>query len=312
MKKLTLFIDNKPVVFFSANITFSIEQLAHQFTCSIKPMAIEKPLSVEFKLDGKRIFIGTIDTVGTSTSSTQYSTSISGRSLSANMIDSSITMDAEYDQPLDVLLRAVAKEFGLSVKSDVAPSSIKIVPEFQINAESPVDNLAQLIKEQGFILIERGGVLVIEQPAHATTHGVALEVGKNIEELVINKHFAELFYHIEVQGQWDDAKAIVTYAPANTQRRKVIVSDQLQTAESCQSRAEYERNLAIAKGLTASTSLSDVFLALTGDAINRTLRVIDTHQDFNEVMLVKSLTLSVNANKADTKIELFRPFKEKA
>ncbi|TDM54095.1 phage tail protein [Aliivibrio fischeri] len=312
MKKLTLLIDNKPTVFFSANITFSIEQLAHQFTCSIKPMAIEKPLSVEFKLDGKRIFIGTIDTVGTSTSSTQYSTSISGRSLSANMIDSSITMDAEYDQPLDVLLCAVAKEFGLSVKSDVAPSLIKIVPEFQINAESPVDNLVQLIKEQGFILIERGGVLVIEQPAHAAIHGVALEVGKNIEELVINKHFAELFYHIEVQGQWDDAKAIVTYAPANTQRRKVIVSDQLQTAESCQSRAEYERNLAIAKGLTASTSLSDVFLALTGNAINRTLRVIDTHQDFNEVMLVKSLTLSVNGSKADTKIELFRPFKEKA
>ncbi|MBD1567940.1 phage tail protein [Aliivibrio sp. S10_S31] len=311
MKKLTLFIDNKPVVFFSADITFSIEQLAHQFNCSIKPMTIEEPLPVEFKLDGKRIFIGSIDTVGTSTTSTQYSMAISGRSLSANMIDSSITMDAEYDQPLDVLLRAVAKEFGLSVKSDVAASSIKVVPEFQINAESPVDNLAQLIKEQGFILVERDGVLVIENPAHAAMNGVVLEIGKNIEELTIDKNFAELFYHIEVQGQLDDAHAVVTYAPANTQRRKVIISDQLQTAESCQTRAEYERNLAIAKGLSVSTSLSDVFLELTGNAINRTLRVIDETQGFNEMMLVKSLSLSVSESKADTKIDLFRPFKEK-
>ncbi|MUK76184.1 phage tail protein [Aliivibrio fischeri] len=311
MKKLTLLIDGKPTVFFNAELTFSIEQLAHQFNCSIKPMTIEEPLPVEFKLNGKRIFIGSIDTVGTSTASTQYSMAISGRSLSANMIDSSITMDAEYDQPLDVLLRAVAKEFGLSAKSDVAASSIKVVPEFQINAESPVDNLAQLVKEQGFILVERDGVLVIENPAHAAMNGVVLEIGKNIEELTIDKNFAELFYHIEVQGQWDDAKAIVTYAPANTQRRKVIVSDQLQTSESCQTRAEYERNLAIAKGLSISTSLSDVFLELTGNAINRTLRVIDEKQEFNEVMLVKSLTLSVSESKADTKIDLFRPFKEK-
>ncbi len=311
MKKLTLFIDNKPVGFFSADITFSIEQLAHQFSCRIKPMPIESPLSVEFKLDGKRIFIGNIDTVGASTSSAEYSMAISGRSLSANMIDSRITMDAQYDQTLDTLLRTIAKEFGLGVDSHAVPMVLKPIPEFQINAESPIDNFAQLIKEQGFILVERNGVLTIETPAQGAVSGVVLEVGKNIESLNINRNFAELFYHIEVQGQWDGAQAVVTYAPANTQRRKVIVSDQLQDAASCLSRAEYERDLAIAKGLSVSTSIADVFLELTGAAINRTLRVIDTHQNFNEVMLVKSLVLSVNESETKTNIELFRPFKEK-
>lgn len=311
MKKLTLLIDNKPTVFFNADITFSIDQLAHEFNCRIPPMSIEHPLPIEFKLDGQRIFIGAIDTVSTVTSSSAHSMTISGRSKSANMIDSSITMDAQYNQTLDTLLRVIAKEFGLGVNSLAVPLVLKPIPEFQINAESPIDNFAQLIKEQGFILIERNGVLTIETPAQGAVPGVTLEVGKNIGSLNINRNFAEMFYHIEVQGQWDDAHAVVTYAPANTQRRKVIVADQLQSAESCQSRAEYERDLAIAKGLSVSTSIADVFVELTGSAINRTLRVIDTHQAFNEVMLVKSLTLSVSETTVETKIDLFRPFQEK-
>lgn len=310
MSQLTLLIDSKPVVFFNASLTFSIEQLAHTFNCSIEPMQIDKPLPVMFKLGSTSILTGRIDRVGTSTASSEYSMAISGRSKSANMIDSKITMDAEYGQPLDELLRSIAKDFGLSVNCLVDSSKLKPISEFQINAESPVDNFAQLIKEQGFILIERNGVLTIENPAHAVIDGVTLEVGKNIESLAIDRNFAEQFYHIEVQGQWDDAHAVITYAPANTQRRTVIISDQLQSAESCKSRAEYERDLAIAKGLTASTSLPALFIELTGRAINRTLRVVDKKQNFNEMLLVKSLSLSVSESSAETKIELFRPFKE--
>lgn len=312
MSKLTLLVDNKPTVFFSANLTFSIEQLAHQFSCSIEPMVIEKPLPIEFKLDGISIFTGNIDTASSSTSSSDYSMNINGRSKCANMIDSRITMDAEYGQSLDVLLRSIAKEFGLSVNSLVDPSKLKPITDFQINGESPIDNFAQLIKEQGFILIERNGVLTIENPAHGTINDVALEVGKNIENLMIDRNFADQFYHIEVQGQWDDAHAVVTYAPANTQRKTVFISDQLQSAEACQSRAEYERDLAIAKGLTASTSIADVFIELTGRAINRTLRVIDKKQNFSEMLLVKSLSLSVNESSSETKIDFFRPFKEES
>ncbi|TDM54662.1 hypothetical protein [Aliivibrio fischeri] len=310
--KLTLLIDNKPTVFFSANLRYSIEQLAHEFNCRIPVMVIERPLSIEFKLDGQRIFTGMIDRATNTTTSSEHSMAISGRSKSANMIDSRITMDAQYGQTIDRLLHAIAKEFGLGVHCSIDKSALVPISEFQINGESPVDNFAQLIKEQGFILVERDGVLTIENPAQATLDGVALEVGKNIEELVIDKNFTEQFYHIEVQGQWDDANAVVTYAPANTQRRTVFISDQLQTAEACQSRAEYERDLAIAKGLSASTSIGDVFVELTGQAINRTIRVIDKTQDFSEMLLVKTLDLSVTETSAETKVEFFRPFKEKA
>ena len=310
MKKLTLFIDNKPTLFFNADLKYSIEQLAHEFSCSIPAMVIDKPLPVEFKLGGERIFIGAIDKATSTTTGSEHSMSISGRSKSANMIDSRITMDAEYGQRLDDLLRTIAKDFGLGVNSLVDSDKLKPISEFQINGESPVDNFAQLIKEQGFVLVERNGVLTIESPAHGVVRGVALEVGKNIEELVIDRNFAEQFYHIEVQGQWDDANAVVTYAPANTQRKIVILSDQLQSAEACQSRAEYERDLAIAKGLSASTSIADLFIELTGRAINRSIRVTDKKQNFSEMLLIKALSLSVSESSAATKIELFRPFKE--
>ena len=119
MSKLTLFIDGKKTVFVSASIQFAIEQLAHTFSCDIEPMQITKPLSVEFLLDDKRVFIGTIDTVSTNTASSEYAMSLSGRSLSANMIDSKITMDALYDQTLEALLINVSADFGLSVQSFV-------------------------------------------------------------------------------------------------------------------------------------------------------------------------------------------------
>lgn len=310
MNPLSLYINGQRVLFLSAEIGFDIEQLAHTFTCRIVPMAITNPLPVEFKLDDKRIFIGTIDTVGTNTASGEFSMSLSGRSLSANMIDSKITMDAVYDETLETLLINTGRDFGLTVNSLVDPSMLSLIEEFQINAESPVDNLAQLAKEQGVILIERNGVLTLENPAHGALQGVRLEVGKNIEALTIARNFTKQFYHIEVQGQWDDAHAVVTYAPANTQRKRVIVSDQLQSAESCLARAKYERDLAIAQGLTVSTSIPALFYELTGSAINRTVPVVDVNQGFNEAMLIKSLTLSINGTTAGTTIELFLPFEE--
>lgn len=309
MSILTLLIDKKPVVFLSAELTYDIEQLAHTFRCTIEPIVVTRPLPVEFKLDGKRIFSGAIDNAATSTQTSSYSMDISGRSKSANMIDSRITMDAQYGQSLEVLLRSIAKDFGLTVNSLV---TTKLVEEFQINAESPVDNLSQLIKEQGFILVERDGVLTIENPAHAAVNGASLEVGINISALNLERNFTNQFYHIEVQGQWDDAHAAITYAPANTMRKTVFVCDQLQSAEACQSRAQYERSLAIAKGLNASVSIDDVMDVFTGSAINRTIRVIDQYQSFNETLLIKSVSISVDDSSAKTSLTLFRPFAEKS
>ncbi|MDD9187645.1 phage tail protein, partial [Aliivibrio sp. S4MY3] len=87
-------------------------------------MTITKPLPIEFKLDDKRIFIGVIDTVSTNTASSEFFMSLSGRSLSANMIDSKITMDAVYDETLEDLLIRVAQDFGLTVTSLVDPSML--------------------------------------------------------------------------------------------------------------------------------------------------------------------------------------------
>lgn len=308
MKKVTLLINGNLVPFYSASLNYSVEQLAHTFSADIPPMSITSPLPVEFRLDDKPILIGQIDDTDSSTESSAHKLTITGRSRSANMIDSRITMDALYNQNVAKLLANIAKPFGLSVQSWIG--AMPLVDEFQITAESPVDNIAQIIREQGYMLIERNGVLTIEHTAHATIQGIGLQVGKNIENLGIKRTFNKQFYHTEVQGAWDDSYAVITNPNVNKQRVMVIICDQLQNAKACFSRARYERDLAIAESLTATSTIADVFQELAIDGLNRVIRVMDEQQGFNEMLVIKALSLSVSESSASTSIELFRPFKE--
>ncbi|WED23498.1 phage tail protein [Vibrio sp. JC009] len=310
MEKLSLLINGTQVPYYQADLNYSVEQLAHTFSCTIPPMSITQPLPVEFRLGDKPVLIGQVDQVDTSTASSSSDISISGRSKSANMIDSRITMDALYNQNLEKLLRQLAKPFGLNVRSLV--DAMQVIPEFQINAESPVENVAQLIREQGFMLIERNGVLTIEETAHATIQGIGLETGNNIESLNISRTFNKQFHHLEVQGAWDDASAAIKSPDISKQRTMVIICDQLQSAEACLSRAKYEHNLAIAESLTASASIAGIFQVLTIDGLNRVIRVIDKEQNFNEMLVIKALGLSVSESSAITSVELSRPFKEQS
>ena len=310
MSQLTLQIDGAPVRFYQANLNYSVEQLAHTFSCTIPFMGIDEPLPVEFWLGDRLVLLGQIDKAGSSTDDSSQALSISGRSKSANMIDSRITMDALYEQSIEKLLRKLAKPFGLEVQSLVGAMSP--IPEFQITAESPVDNVAQLIREQGFMLIERNGILTIERAAHAVIKGVGLEVGNNITSLELSRDFSQQYHHFEVQGAWDDAHAVVTSPAINPARTMVIICDQLQSEDACLSRAQYELDLAIASSLTASSSIADVFPELAIDGLNRVIQVRDKEQNFNEMLLIKALGLSVSESSTSTSVELCRPFKEQS
>ena len=296
--------------FYQANLNYSVEQLAHTFSCNIEPMIITESLSVEFFLGGRSILIGQIDDTDSDTDASSQSVSIVGRSKSANMIDSRITMDAFYDLNVEELLRRIAKPFGLGVKSLV--KNMPAIPEFQINAESPVENVAQLIREQGLMLVERAGVLTIENTAHAIITNIGLETGSNIDKLNIKRAFNKQFHTIDVQGAWDDASAQVINSNINRARTMVIICDQLQSEDACISRAKYERDLAIAQSLTASSTIADVFPELAIDGLNRIIRVSDKEQKFSEMLVIKSLGLSVSETSTSTSIELFRPFKEQS
>ncbi len=308
MNQLTMRIEGKPHIFYQAEIAYSIEQLAHTFRCTIAPLVVEKPLSVEFYISDKRIFLGQIDQVDTDTDSSQHRISIVGRSISANMIDSRITMDALYGMTIEQILRKLAEPYGLGVKSSVA--NMPSIFEFQVNAESPIENVAQIAREQGLMLLEHEGELVIEDTAPYTIENVGLEVGKNIENLTIKRTFNGQFHTIEVQGMWDDSQSVTTNTAIHQSRTLVITCDQLQTIEACQSRANYEHNLALAKSLTATASIPGIFPELTGKGLNRMIRVIDDRQSFREMLVIKAIGLSVSENSVSTNIELMRPFRE--
>lgn len=306
MNELRLKINGKTVPFEQADLTFSIEQLAHTFSCTINYQHIDSPLPVQFFLNEQLIFTGQIDSTNSNANKT---ISITGRSLSAHLIDSRIKLNAIYNQTFDALLTLIVKEFDLSVKNKVA-TPLPLIPEFQINAESPLQNLAQIAKQQNLILLEQNGQIQIERPGQAAITNLILEEGKNLQELNIQRNFAHQFYHYEIQGAWDGAEAIVTYAPANSCRKKVIIADKLQDQSSCQTRAEYERDLAIAKGLTVSAQVPGLHKELTNSILNKTVVVKSTQRHFEERLLIKSIRLAVTQKGQNTHITLFRPFSE--
>ena len=308
MPNLTLHINEQQVPFTQANITFSIEQLAHTFSATIPSVNISSPLPVQFKLDGTVIFSGQIDGAGDDTNGTSEQTSISGRSLSANLIDSRIKLDAIYNQQFDQLLERVVSPFGLSVRNEAG--TLPEIPEFQINAESPLDNLAQVAKQQNLMLIEDNGTIVIQRPGQNEEQNTVLEVGSNLDSLNVTRNFKDQFYRYEIQGAWDDAFAVVNDDSVNASRIKVIIADKLQDQASCQTRAQYEKNIAIAKGLYATAALSGFHLALTGSAINKTISVKNPKKDFDETLLIKSVSISANDKSESTSVELFKSMGE--
>lgn len=307
MNKLHLFINGQSVQFYAASLVFSVEQLAHTFNCSIPIYNITQPLPVEFKLNDKTIFTGQIDGTDTQTDSGRETLRIYGRSLSANLIDSRIKMDAIYGQPFDKLLAKVVADFGLGVNNQVK-GALPQIPEFQINAENPVSNLAQIARQQGLVMFEHLGAIQIEKPGQFTLENIRLEEGINLQNFRISRNWADQFYHYEVQGAWDSAEAIVTYAAANTSRKKIIIADKLQDQASCQARAEYERDLAIAKGLTVSATVPGIHPQLTAATLNKIVQIQSKPKGFNENLLMKSITINVTDKQQSTNIALFRAF----
>lgn len=309
--KLTLKISGQQTHFFTANINFSLEQLAHTFEATIVYQKITAPLPVEWLLNGQPIFDGQIDSSSESSTDSGSVLKIIGRSQTANFIDSRIKTDAVYNQSFDALLAGLFAAYGLTVQNNVK-TEIQPITEFQLNAESPLNGISQLAKHRNLMLIERVGKVLIERPGQFQITGLALEEGLNLESIDINRNWAQQYAHYEIQGGWDDAQAVVTDSNVNPNRKCVIIADKLQDQQACQDRAEYEKNLAIAKSLTVSSKLPGLHPELTGAAINKVIAVRSKPRSFSENLLIKGVVLEVTESQETTKVDLFRPFKELA
>ncbi|MBD3611121.1 MAG: phage tail protein [Hydrogenovibrio crunogenus] len=296
---------NQP--FFNASVTFSLGQLAHSFRATIPFMAINQPLKVEWFLDDTRLFKGQIDSVDEAIDGKTIS--IAGRSQSANFIDSRIKTDALYSQSFESILATLLKDYGLGVQNNVK-QAVADIPEFQINAQSPFSEIAQLAKHRNLHLIERNGAIQIERPGQFAVQNLVLEEGKNLENLTIKRNWSQVYHTYEIQNGWDTGEATATYAPADKSRKCVIIADKLQDQQACQDRAEYEKNLAIAKTLTVSAKVPGLYKELSNSAINKMVQVKVPSRTYSEKLLIKSITMNQSESEKATDIELFRPFME--
>ncbi|MBN2605980.1 MAG: hypothetical protein JXR47_01455 [Thiotrichales bacterium] len=309
--RLRLKIDGQEWPHHTATLRFSLDQLAHTFTAKIQYQEITEPLEVEWLLGTTSILKGQIDSVDEGTNATSTGITINGRSQTANFIDSRIKTDAVYNLSFEDLLKRLLTDYGLDVKNNVS-GSIEPIGEFQLNAESALSGVSQLAKHRNLNLIERAGSVLIERPGQFEIQDLVLEEGNNLESLTIKRNWSQIFHHYEIQTGWDNVEAIATYAPANRNRKCVIIADKLQDHQACQNRAAYEKNLAIAKSLQVSGKVPGIHAQLTGTAINKMVEVKSNKRNFDEKLLIRSVTLNDSKSKLSTDLELFRPFRETA
>ncbi|WP_373020718.1 hypothetical protein [Thiomicrorhabdus sp.] len=309
--RIRLKIDGQEWPYYTATLRFSLDQLAHTFTANIQYMTITKPLEVEWLLGPTTILKGQIDDVDEGTTATSTGITINGRSQSANFIDSRIKTDAAYNLSFKDLLKNLLSDYGLNVKNNVS-GNIDPIEEFQLNAESALSGVSQLAKHRNLNLIERSGSILIERPGQFEIQDLVLEEGNNLREVKIKRSFSNLYHTYEIQSGWDNSEAIVTYEPAAKSRKCVIIADKLKDQQACQNRAEYEKNLAIAKSLVVSGKVPGIHAQLTGTAINKMVEIKSNKRKFDEKLLIRSITLNAAKNENSTDIELFRPFMENA
>lgn len=309
MNRLILKINGQEHPYVNATVTFTLEKLADSFNATIPFQNIEEAVSIEWLLDNKTIFKGQLDTSHESIKATSEGLVIAGRSLSANFIDSTHKTDAYYDQSIQNLIKILVKDYGLKVKNNVT-SKIEPVFEFQINAESAFSAIKQLAKQRNLILIEQNGTILIERPGQFGITNLALVDGENIETLDIKRDFTKRFYKYEIQGAWDDASATAYDFKINKNRISIIIADKLQDEDACKSRAQYEKNLAIALSLIADVTMPGLHDELTGNAINKTIKVKSTKRLFQEDLLIKTISLNVTDKLETTTVSLCRPFTE--
>lgn len=307
MAQLKVRINGKSVHFFRATVRFGIESLAHTFDISIEPMIINSPLPVEMFLDNTRIFSGQIDGTNDGVKENGESLRVFGRSRTANFIDSRISTDNLYNQTLEEIINTVGKQFG--VKS-VANTKLEKILDFQLTAESPLNNIVQAAKQQKLMLMERKGLISIEQPGQFAVRNIRLEEGLNITDLTLAKNWSGVHHRYEVQGAWDGSEGFATCDFVNSSRQIVVMADKLQDKASCKARAEFERDLAIAKSLTAAVTMPGLYHELADTAINRVVQLVSKQRGFNQKMLIKSIQLDSEESSESTKIELFKPFNE--
>ncbi|MCF5708340.1 baseplate protein [Pseudomonas syringae] len=262
----------------------------------------------EVRIGGELILTGWVFATPVSYDGKQITLKVSGRSLTADLIDCAAINRPNEWKGVSVLaiVTALAAPYGLKVISEI-PETSKLSRHTIEPAESvfkSIDRLLTLFRI--FSTDDEHGNVVLAKPGSGGDAVDALELGKNLLTASATLDFSGLFSEYRVIGQQtgDDktsgkaaSEVNASVTDARTERHRVLLIQESApiTPELALSRANWERGHRVGKALLTTYKVQG--WRQSNGALwrhNTVVRVIDPIIGFDRHMLISSVTYSLS------------------
>lgn len=295
----------------SVEIVSGIERVARDFRLTVTdrwPGAGDlvqriKPFDrCEVWIGSDKVLTGSVDAIPVNYDDQQVSVSVTGRSITADLVDC-----AAINEPgqwrglrLEAIAKALATEYGIRVVVEADTGAA--IAEHQIQqGETAFESIDRLLKlRQVLATDDADGRLVLTVPSR-TRAADALVLGQNVLKAEAGFDFKDVFSQYRVKGQragTDEAygsacSAVADERDANIPRRRVMVVRQQGQSDggSCARRASYERARRLTKALEATYTVQG-WRQANGELWrpNRIVRVSDTMLRLDRDMLIAEVS----------------------
>lgn len=254
----------------SASVTRSIESLCGSFSVEIYPKKdedigkIAPNVTTDVLIGGKQVLRGIVDNVSSSVNDRGTSTTISGRSLTADIVDcSAMNLPGKWKETnLLSLSKALLKPFKIEVVSEV--SDYVSFPFKLQSGESPFEALNRANEFQGALLLsDPVGRFVITKPGNVAASD-SIRYGYNVVSLDLVVDYSNRFSAYTVKGQkrvknssgWGSDREVNFEASASDPvissqryRPKLFIAEAQATETQAQNRADLEASVRAAKSM---------------------------------------------------------------
>lgn len=242
-----------------------LEQLATTFSFKIpqsfreanKTFKLAPQTRVQINVNEQPVITGRIETLNSSLSSEENSITVSGRSLTGDLVDCAVVGPMEYvNISLDKLARELIKPFGLKVFLSANP---KVISKVSIKPGDKVfEVLDKYARGQGlFWVTTREGNLRLAFPGNSKSDS-RIEEHVNLKSGSVNIDETQRFAKYIVRGQSsadDDFPGVVAGTPeataldngVNRYRPTIDIAEGNLTQELAKSRAQWEAGYKLAR-----------------------------------------------------------------
>lgn len=286
--------------------SFSLS-LTDNWSAELKPWILIPGDECEVKSNGQTLIRGYIDEVETSYDAKQRELSVSGREITADMVDCSAryTANTEFSGiTLLALAEKLAKPFGIAVRDD--SGNKKAIEKVAISTgETPHQVLDKAARQLGLLVTSNGrGTLIIQKIGQSTAPAKLIE-GENIlsasASFSVKNRFSE--YLVLSQNNEEGLDPSLQAASSGTaydkeigrNRLLVLQAEQSSTPDLCQVRAKWEA--AHRRGESVQVNLKAQGWRLSDGSLfepNRLYRITSPWIGIDEELLLEEIGLSVS------------------